>query len=308
MNLKPLVSVVIPAYNSADWIAETISSVLNQDYQNLEIIVVNDGSTDNTELIVKSFGEKVKYIYKSNGGQSSARNLGILNSSGEYIAFIDSDDLWEKEKTSVQVKYLEENSYKWIYSDGIAFDNLSKEVLFQFSKISRPYDGNVLINLFHSCFIPMPTVLLKKEIFLEVGYFNEDDRFRNREDWEMWLRIANYYPIAYVPQILIKYRVHNKSVTGKESLIERMNGNILVIQNAVLNNPEKLARYKSQVLFNLFYSTGRAISLRFQFWNANKLFLMAFRERPLSFKLYIAWFFLPISPLIEVFRFKSTNE
>jgi len=308
MNLKPLVSVIIPAFNSADWIADTIRSVLNQDYQNLEVIVVNDGSTDNTELIVKSFGDKVKYFYKTNGGQSSARNLGILNSNGEYIAFIDSDDLWEKEKTSVQVKYLKENNYKWIYSDGIAFDSLSKEVLFQFSEISYPYHDNVLINLFQSCFIPMPTVLLKKEVFLEVGYFNEDNRFRNREDWEMWLRIANYYPIAYIPQILVKYRVHNKSVTGKESLIERMNGNILVIQNAALINPEKLAKYKSQVLFNLYYSTGRALSLQYKFLDANKLFLKAIRERPLSYRLYIAWFLLPISPFIENLRCKLTQS
>ncbi|MFM1757367.1 MAG: hypothetical protein RL621_2364 [Bacteroidota bacterium] len=307
MKLKPLVSVIIPAYNSADWIAETIRSVLNQDYNNLEIIVINDGSSDKTESIVKSFGDKVKYFHKTNGGQSSARNLGILNSNGEFIAFIDSDDLWEKEKTSVQISYLEANNYKWIYSDGIAFDSLSRDVLFQFSKMSYPYEDNVLINLFNSCFIPMPTVIVKKEVFLEVGYFNEDNRFRNREDWEMWLRIANNYPVAYVPQILVKYRVHKGSVTGTESLIERMNGNILVIQNAVINNPIKLTRYKSQVLFNLYYSTGRALSIKYKFIDANKLFMKAFRERPMSYKLYFAWILLPLSPFIDVLRWKLTR-
>lgn len=308
MKLAPLVSVIIPAYNCSDWISDTLESVLNQDYQNIEIIVIDDGSTDNTRNIVCSFGKKVKYFYKINGGQSSARNLGIKYALGKYIAFIDSDDLWVKEKLTLQVELLENNNFKWAYSDGIAFDSSSKAILFRFKEMSRQYDGDILINLFQSCFIPMPSVIINKEVFSNIGYFNEDYNFRNREDWEMWIRIAEVYPVALIPEILVKYRVHQNSVTGSESLIERLNGNILVVKQAALRNPKKLGRYENKVLYNLHYSNALALALSGQQSSAKKIFQRAIRFKPFSPILYISWVLIPIIPWISSIRNKFYSK
>ena len=304
MKLEPLVSVVIPAFNASEWIAETIESVIDQEYQNFEILVIDDGSTDNTEKIVSSFGPKVSYYYKINGGQSSARNFGIKNAKGKYIAFLDSDDLWFKQKLKLQIELLEQNKFKWAYTDGIAFDNSTNEILFRFNNKSKQYEGDILIKLFQSCFIPMPTVIVKKEVFSEIGYFNEDHQFRNREDWEMWIRSAQKYPIALIPDILAKYRVHQKSVTGTESLIERMNGNILVIEQAASREPKRLGKYKNIVLSKLYFSSGRALALQGNSYYAKKLFLKSIYRNPFWILAYLSWLISPITPWIENVRIK----
>ena len=304
MKIEPLVSVIIPAYNASEWIAETVESVLKQEYQNFEIIVVDDGSTDNTEKIVTSFGPKINYYYKKNGGQSSARNFGIKNAKGKYIAFLDSDDLWFKQKLRLQVDLLEKNNFKWAYTDGIAFDNSTNEILFRFNNKSKQYEGDILIKIFQSCFIPMPTVIVNKEVFLEIGYFNENHNFRNREDWEMWIRIAEVYPIALIPEILVKYRVHKKSVSGTESLIERMNGNILVIEQAASREPKRLRKYKNNILSKLYFSNGRTLALEGNSTYAKKLLSKSIKLTPFWILSYLSWLFTPITPWIENIRIR----
>jgi glycosyltransferase involved in cell wall biosynthesis len=299
MKFKPLVSVIIPAYNAQDWIEETIESVLTQVYQNIEIIVINDGSTDNTDKIVKSYGQKVRYYFKENGGQSSARNHGIKNANGKYIAFLDSDDLWEKDKLCLQVELLEKNEFKWAYTDGVAFDSSSGDILFSFNQNSTLYDGDILIKLFQSCFIPMPSVIVNKEVFFEIGYFNEDRYFRNREDWEMWIRIAAVYPIALIPKLLVKYRVHQNSVTRSESSIERMNGNILVVKAAALREPTRLGPLKNALLSKIYFSTGRSEALIGNTASARKYFKLSILHSPIWILPYISFFIIPITPWIE---------
>jgi glycosyltransferase involved in cell wall biosynthesis len=302
MKLGPLVSVIIPAYNASSWIVETIDSVLSQDYQNIEIIVIDDGSTDDTRNIINTFGNDVKYFYKNNGGQSSARNLALKYAKGKYVAFIDSDDLWETNKLSLQVELLESTGLKWVYSDGIAFDSSTKLELFKFSQKSEHYKGDILVNLFKSCFIPMPSVIVNNEVFQKVGFFNEDNRFRNREDWEMWIRIAESYPVAYISKELVKYRVHKNSVTGTESLIQRLNGNILVIEQAVQRNPYHLEKYQNQVLSELYYSVARALAIQGNSQNAKLFFAKAIKQKPFSIIFYVSWLLAPLMPLIENFR------
>jgi len=109
MNSEPKVSIIIPTYNQSQYLEEAMESVLNQTYQNIEIIIVDDGSTDNTSEVVKSFDNKIIYIPQKNKGASSARNAGIKKAQGQYVAFLDSDDMWIKNKLEKQIKFIQNN-------------------------------------------------------------------------------------------------------------------------------------------------------------------------------------------------------
>jgi glycosyltransferase involved in cell wall biosynthesis len=304
MSNFPLVSIIIPAYNASGWITETILSVLEQDYKNIEIIVINDGSTDGTEMLVASFGNKVISINKKNGGQSSARNVGINLAKGKYIAFLDSDDLWMSNKLKLQIDFLESSGFKWIYSDAIAFESKSKNQLFKFSEKSTQYEGDILTQLFNSCFIPMPTVVIHHSVFSIVGLFNEREDMRNREDWEMWLRIAAIYPIALIQIPLAFYRIHDTSVTGSESLNQRMHGNILVLNEAAIREPLRLGPIKNVVLSKIYFSNGRAQALLGRKKIASEMLVQAIQLNPLWIVPYISWLVIPITPWIEIQRKK----
>jgi len=196
---NPKVSVVIPTYNRAHLICRAIQSVLDQTYQNLEIIVVDDCSTDNTEEIVKDFkDERIRYIqHNENKGASAARNTGIKASQSEYIAFQDSDDEWFSDKLEKQI---------------IAFYNSSPEVGVVYSgfyiveadkKIYIPNDDHVIqkeenihSELLKGNFVGTPTVLIKRECFENAKYFNE--HIPALEDWDLWIEISKYYHFKYI--------------------------------------------------------------------------------------------------------------
>jgi len=304
MSQQPLVSVIIPAYNASVWIAETILSVLAQDYKDYEIIVIDDGSTDDTAVIVKRFKDKVLYIHKQNGGQSSARNLGIRAARGKYIAFIDADDLWTKDKLRLQVELLESTNRQWVYSDALAFDNQNGNILYKFSEISKQFEGDILKNLYKACFIPMLTTMIHRDVFTTIGLFNENASMRNREDWEMWLRIAANYPVVLIPQILAYYRVHSTSATGNENLTSRMNGLISVIQEAAIRERDRLGPMKNTILSRIYYLFGRLYALRGETIFAQKLFEKSIKLTPGWIYPYISWMIAPITPWVEIQRKK----
>jgi glycosyltransferase involved in cell wall biosynthesis len=307
MNFYPLVSVVIPVFNASKWISETISSVLDQDYPNVEVVVIDDGSTDDSSDIINQYTNKVKYFYKSNGGQGSARNIGIQKSNGKYIAFIDADDLWAKNKLSIQVEILERTRLKWIYSDAIAFDNENKKDLFLFSQNNKQYSGDVLKPLFRSCFIPSPTPVVEKTVFSKVGMFNEHTTMRNREDWDMWLRIASLYSLAYVPKSLANYRVHSSSATGSENRNDSLKGYINVIEAASAREPKRLGSIKNSVLSKIFFSECRYYAHFEDKYLAKEMLNKAIMLRPLWLILYLYWILIPIIPYIKLHRNDINN-
>lgn len=304
MSQPPLVSVIIPAYNASRWIDETISSVIEQDYKHYEIIVVNDGSTDNTVDIVESFGAAVRCIHKENGGQASARNAGIIAANGKYVAFLDADDLWVKEKLTLQIAQMEATDAKWGYADSFAFDGQSKEILYKFSDNQKQPNGDVLQSLFKSCFIPSPTPIIQKNVFSNVGLFNEEARMRNREDWEMWLRIAAVYHIVSIPSPLAYYRVHSASATGSEGHLKSMDGHITVIEEAALREKEVLGPLKNDILSKLFFEEGRWHA---SLGNTNLARDMIYKSIALTPGwplLYIYWLMIPIARWVKIPRKK----
>lgn len=205
-----LVSVILPTYQRAHLISESIESVCRQTYSNWELIVVDDGSTDNTSEVVNSYSKKdkrIKYLKKQqNRGVASARNIGIGEAAGEYIAFIDSDDLWVESKLEKQAKLMNEISDCMLisgdisYSDGKTF----------FTKHPLPEEINFK-SLFIRNFIATSTVILRREILGKIGLFSEN--LRNCSDYEMWLRIAFCSRIKVTPEIFACYRSQSDSLT-----------------------------------------------------------------------------------------------
>lgn len=211
----PKVSVIIPAYNSELYIREAIESALAQTYKDLEIIVIDDDSTDKTGQIAKSFGSGLTYIrHNHNRGPSAARNTGIKHVNGEYIAFLDSDDIWLPNKIQEQIKLLENNKdIALVYSDGyrVNLSGLEMGLLFN---IVKPYRGFVFEELILDNFIPTSSVIVRKDILNEVGTFN--DRFLISQDFDLYLRIAESYEIDFVDAPLFKYRIYPDSASSKK--------------------------------------------------------------------------------------------
>jgi glycosyltransferase involved in cell wall biosynthesis len=212
MVKNPTVSVIIPTHNRAKLIGKAIKSVLNQTYQDFEIIIVDDGSTDNTEETVKSFNNfKIRYISHSNNrGISAARNTGIRASRGKYIALLDSDDEWLPEKLDQQIKVFQNASSEvgvvcsWSYNIDEKGNYISKRCL-------PKKDGYIYEDLLSTDPISVPTVLIRKECFHRVGLF--DNLLNAQQDWDMWIRIAKYYKFVLIKIPLVKYRIHPNQIS-----------------------------------------------------------------------------------------------
>jgi len=217
----PKVSVILPCYNGDKFIRETLESALYQTYNDIEIIVVDDGSTDDSKAIIKSFSDPcIKYFYKENEGVSVARNHGIRFSKGKYIAFLDSDDLWLPEKIELQLKEIERQKDIYFVCSGFYLIDSRGQVL---DKIKVKNSTNILKDLLLDGNIigPPSSVLVKREVFKSIGDF--DPFLSTSADWDLWIRIAQRYPLAYIDKPLIKYRIHEAG----------MHHNIRVFENDV---------------------------------------------------------------------------
>lgn len=204
----PLVSIIIPTYNRAQFIAAAIHSIIHQTYTNFEILVIDDGSGDNTKNIVQSFNDvRIFYFFQQHNGRSSARNLGILIAKGKYITFLDSDDLYLPEKIEKQVEYLESNlQYSMIYSSAQCIDEQGSQLNYTYQAIDSGWIYEK-IAYFLPVTIILPTVMVRKEIFQEIGAFDEKmDRF---EDVDMWRRISKKFMIYAMPDVTCLIRTHS---------------------------------------------------------------------------------------------------
>lgn len=283
----PLVSVVITAYNASNWIGETLESVLAQDFSDFEVIVVDDGSTDDTTMVVAGFGERVYCIHKANGGQPSARNVGIQAARGEYIAFVDADDLWAKEKLRLQVKLLKGTGVAWAYCDAYTFDDKSGRRLGRFGKANRQYDGDILESLFLAQFIPSPTPIIRRAVFEHVGYF--DEHMKVAEDWNMWLKIAAHYPVGLVPMPLADYRCHSTSVIGGLDPQAILNAQLTLIEKAIAREPARLGPLKNRAIANCYMGAGQRFASKSRLKEARQMFRSAIQSSPALVAGYIYW-------------------
>jgi len=213
MKRKLRVSVVIPAYNQAQYLGSAIQSVLDQTRRDFEVIVVDDGSTDHTRQVVKATrDERVYYIYQMNKGLPGARNTGIRASSGEYIAFLDADDLFLPDKLDIQIAFLDENPVIGLAAGGYFFINHEGAIL----REQRPWLSFPTLTLEHwllgQPFVPA-AILVRRTWLERVGLFDESLRAAD-EDWDLYLRLAHAgCEMRWLERPMCKYRIHASNVT-----------------------------------------------------------------------------------------------
>ena len=245
-----IVSVIITTYNRARYLPQSIDSVLRQGYQNIEIVVVDDGSTDNTKEVLQQYPE-VKYVYQSNQGISAARNTGIDNSIGECLVFLDADDWFFDNSLNVSVAVLEAHpqaafvygTYRTVNDDGEIipenFDN-------------QDFPGNPYLHLLQNNFIAMhATVLYRRWVF---DFFRYDCNLRASEDYDMYLKIARTYPIIHHPHVIAAYRRHAENMSGNIRLMLTCVFKVLQRQVPLLQSEEEMrSLFKGRERWRNFY-------------------------------------------------------
>lgn len=254
----PLISVVIPAYNAEKTILETLQSVCNQTFTDIEIIIINDGSKDNTvEVSQQIKDDRIRIISYPNGGLPTARNRGISQSQGEYISFIDADDLWSPDKLASQLAALEANphagaAYSWtmvMEADG------SKT----YSTLPIYFQGNVYPDLLVQNFIASGSnIMVRRQAILETGDF--EPSLKSAEDWDYWLRLAKKWEFVLVPKPQIYYRKSEGAMSSKVDVMEAYN--LTVINKAFADAPQELQHLKPRSEANA-YAYMAELSYRF---------------------------------------------
>jgi glycosyltransferase involved in cell wall biosynthesis len=272
---NPLVSVIIPAYNAEAYISEALESVFAQTYRPFEIIVVDDGSTDKTAEIVKNYQTSkttktnetnLIYIYQSNSGPSKARNEGMKVAKGDYIAFLDADDLWTPMKLEKQVNYMLSNREVFlVFGDMMIFNEQGVVVESTFKKNGYPECDrrgkvlNAFERLIERNYIPSGTVLLKRDCFEKVGYF--DENIRHGEDYDLWLRISLMFHIGCIPEVLRLKRIHGDSLSKDSEgfyksriyILNKLNKNYSNLINAKCGRDFKINNYTLKAIRGLSY-------------------------------------------------------
>ncbi len=214
-DAAPLVSVVIPTHNYGRFLREAIDSVLAQTFQDLEIIVVDDASTDETRAVVAEYGDRVRYVYHEGRRPNRTRNVGLDAARGRYVAFLDADDKWLPEKLRLQLPLIEARPDVGLVYGGIRLFESGTGATVGYHPLDRCRRGRVLRELFLWQMIPSPTPLIRREVFARVGRFDEAEIAA--DDWEMWLRIASAYDLDFVPSPVALYRVHASTAGRKEA-------------------------------------------------------------------------------------------
>lgn len=276
-NYYPLVSVVIPTYNHGHLISEAITSVLNQSYKNFEIIIIDNYSQDNTEEVVKSFKDKkINYIKFNNKGIIAAsRNIGIKNTKGELVAFLDSDDVWYKDKLKYSIKAFQKNA------DIIL--SCHNEYCVRNNKIIKKYNyGPYTENMYYSLLfkkncVSTSAVVAKKDVLIKTGGFLEDEKFIGCEDYEYWMRLSKEGKFYFINKVLGEYRIHGTNIISNPIKLANNVFNVLELhynklsKNEQKKNKKKFALRKARVFASCTKSLFYNKDIKTIFWGFNSL-------------------------------------
>ena len=296
MTALPKISVIIPTYNRAHYINEAIDSALAQTYQNVEIVVVDDGSTDETRAVLKGYEDKIRYFYQDHQGISAARNFGIEKSSGQYLAFLDDDDIWFPEMLEVQVAYLEAHpEVGMVHADMLVMDETSDNPRPRKRMLPGPIpSGFILSELIIRNVIMIQTAVVRRSCLDEVGFFDPDNRVS--QDYHLWLRIAGKFPITYINRALAIYRIHTTNRRGDGVGPRR---HLAALEKVLRLNPEvfddvglNIGHYTLgfQTAYKLFnqgsFQTAYKLFNQGSYMEARRYFSKARRIRPFHWPCY----------------------
>lgn len=234
---------IIPAYNAASgYLEDAINSVLTQAFTDFELILVDDGSTDHTAELAAGFGDALRYEWRPNGGLAAARNTGIGLARGEYLAFLDSDDLFLPHRLEVQVPLLERDpDLGLVYGQAIVFQDGAKDE-YLLPETQKLIEGDIFEALYFENVIPVLTVLTRKSILEEFGGFDESTPAT--EDWELWLRLSARYPVTFVPEPVARYRLHESNMSGDLTLM--LGSEIRCLTLATERNHDRVRLFQSR--------------------------------------------------------------
>jgi glycosyltransferase involved in cell wall biosynthesis len=252
----PKISVIIPAYNSESTITHTINSVLNQTFSELELIVINDGSQDSTLDIVKQFKDtRIKVFSYANAGGNVSRNRGLNLAVGEFVSFLDADDLWTSDKLASQLKALEENLTAKVAYSWTDYIDANGEFLLSGKRINL--NGNVYEGLLVSNFLENGSnPLICRKALITLGGF--DESLAAAQDWDMWLRLASKFDFICVPSVQILYRISANSVSS--NLVRQEKACLQVLEKAYKERPLALKKTWNISIANLYkYLTCKAL-------------------------------------------------
>lgn len=277
MNKYPLVSVITASYNMGQYVGMAIDSILTQEYPNIEAIVIDDGSTDDTQKNLTKYrcDPRVKIIYQENAGQTKAKNRGLKEAKGKYIAFCDADDQWMPNKLNLQIPSLENyHGFAVSYSDFIRVDSMGNQLP---TRAVKRYSGKITSRLLMDNFIPFNTVVLHKDILEDVGPF--DESLTMSIDYDLWLRVSVKYSFIYLPLPLIKYRVWQGQMSHRTD--ERFNNLFKVMNKFFANNSENLSSSEIRKNWaNTYVNRGRWRVSQKKYRLALQDFYRAFLYRP----------------------------
>lgn len=247
--MNPKVSVIIPTYNYGCFIGEAIKSILTQSFPVYEIVVVDDGSADETEEIVRKFGDKVRYIKQKNSGVCAARNNGVANSSGNFVAFLDADDIWLPEKIEKQISKFQEDSEIGLVHCGMReFDEKTGETIKLHLEGKEGWVAEDLLLFEKSVIVGCGgSVMVSRRAFNDVGGF--DTRLKNGEDWEFCYRVARKFKVGFVPEPLVNYRNHG--INAHLNIREMERSTQMAWDKAFATNDEKILRLRRRAFGNL---------------------------------------------------------
>lgn len=252
--INTLVSIIMPAYNAENFISESIESVIGQTYANWELIIVDDGSTDNTRNVVHSYinqDSRIHYFFQENARQAKARNTGIKNSKGDIIAFLDADDLWLPKKLELSLKEFYNGEQDVLFTDAYIFNNSTQlshyENLPNINILAETYHGNEGLNAFlYENRIPILTAIATRESILNVNCFREENK-GGTEDYELWLNLlANNHIIRGTDLKLSLYRIHSNSTTATNNMDINV---IKMFSRFFTEYPNLKSKYKKQIVY-----------------------------------------------------------
>ena len=218
MSFNPLISIAIPVFNGANYLAEAIDSALAQTYSPIEVLVVNDGSADGgkTRDLALSYGERIRYFEKENGGVASALNLAIGEMRGEWFSWLSHDDLFLPEKTQKQVDYLRKSPAEILYGDYSLIDGQGNAITDQTGVVQSAAKRNMFFQLLSGFPVNGCTTLIHRKVFERIGLFNLD--LPTTQDYDFWFRCAKEIEFQFQPEVFIKSRIHPDQDTHKKPL------------------------------------------------------------------------------------------
>lgn len=283
----PEISVVIPTFNMARFVGEAVRSVLDQTFADFEVLVVDDGSTDNTREVIAAIDDpRVRYLHQENRGLAGARNAGIEAARGSFIAFLDADDLWLPDKLARQRQLFADRPWVGLVYTG-AYVMEGGQV---FACHRGRYRGHVVRELLTVDNIVVGSgsaAMVRRECFDRVGLF--DESLSACEDWDMWLRIAARYPFDFVEQPLVKLRTH---AGGMQRQAERMHRATRALFDKILADPalsDHVRETRTQVTSLADFMVGRSYYFAREMPEARRYFLRSLRAHPLQAR---AWEYL----------------